>query len=82
MRRVLRPDKIPHKTNMPKCLQGFALSREHEQMEHIGIKERAYFKKSILDPLLAKGVIKMTLPDKPQASFKNMLLKRDNVSWL
>lgn len=76
MRRVLRPDKIPHKTNMPKCLQGFALSREHEQMEHIGIKERAYFKKSILDPLLAKGVIKMTLPDKPTSKFQKYVAKK------
>ena len=45
-------------------------------MEHIGINERAYFKKSILDPLLAKGVIKMTLPDKPTSKFQKYVAKK------
>lgn len=47
-----------------------------EMMEHIGIKERAYFKKSILDPLLAKGVITMTLPDKPTSKFQKYVTKK------
>lgn len=35
------------------------------QFAAMGMKDSTYFKKTILDPLLAEGIIAMTLPDKP-----------------
>ena len=33
--------------------------------EHIGIRNRSYFKNEILDPLVEQGRLAMTIPDKP-----------------
>ena len=47
-----------------------------EIMAHIGIKERAYFKKSILDPLLDGGQLLMTLPEKPTSRNQKYVAKK------
>lgn len=47
-----------------------------EIMEYIGIKERAYFKKSILDPLLDGGQLLMMLPDKPTSRNQKYVAKK------
>lgn len=39
-----------------------------EIQEYIGIKNQRYFMKSILKPLIEKGNISMTIPDKPRSS--------------
>ena len=39
----------------------------NEIQEFCGIKSRDYFRKKILNPLLEKGKLKMTLPDKPNS---------------
>lgn len=36
-----------------------------ELRQAMGMKDSTYFKKTMLDPLLAEGIIAMTLPDKP-----------------
>jgi len=36
-----------------------------EIMEFAGIKHREYFRSEILKPLLAKKLLKMTVPEKP-----------------
>lgn len=44
-------------------MQEETLAKELRQT--MGMKDSTYFKKTILDPLLAEGIIAMTLPDKP-----------------
>lgn len=78
---AVTPQDVPQYTTQDKyakMLTRFCVEprTRAEMMEHIGIKERAYFKKSILDPLLAKGVIKMTLPDKPTSKFPKYVAKK------
>ena len=46
-----------------------------EMMECIGIKERSYFKKYILDPMLLKGILKMTIPEKPTSRNQKYIAK-------
>ncbi|WP_417528663.1 Fic family protein [Marinomonas shanghaiensis] len=36
-----------------------------EIQEHLGFKNRDYFRKSILSPLIEAGTLRLTLPDKP-----------------
>lgn len=38
-----------------------------EIQERVGIKHREYFRKEILQPLIDKGLISLTLPDKPNS---------------
>lgn len=35
--------------------------------DHLGIKDREYFRKEILKPLLERGVLRLTIPDKPNS---------------
>lgn len=37
----------------------------NEMMELLGLSDRVNFKKNYLDPLLERGLISMTIPDKP-----------------
>lgn len=48
-----------------------------EIMEHIGIKERAHFKKAILDPMLESGLLKMTIPEKPTSKNQKYIAKTE-----
>ena len=38
-----------------------------EIMEYIGLKNTEYFRKSVLNPLVKKGVLLLTIPDKPRS---------------
>jgi ATP-dependent DNA helicase RecG len=35
-------------------------------MTHLGVKNRTFFRKNHLDPLLENGILKMSYPDKPK----------------
>lgn len=48
-----------------------------EIMEHVGINERSYFKKAILDPLLDSGRLLMTLPEKPTSRNQKYVAKTE-----
>ena len=50
-------------------------SRESIQ-SHINIKNRDYFRKHILKPLLEKGLLLMTIPDKPTSSKQKYYAKK------
>ena len=41
-------------------------SREEIQ-KYRGIKNRDYFRKEILNPLIEQGLLKLTIPDKPKS---------------
>ena len=44
-------------------------SREEIQ-KYTGIKNREYFRKEILNPLIEQGLLKLTIPDKPKSPKK------------
>ena len=44
-----------------------------EIQKHIGIANRDYFRKSILNPLLLDGKIKMTIPEKPNSKHQRYI---------
>jgi predicted HTH transcriptional regulator len=39
----------------------------HEIMLHLGLKHREHFRSEILKPLIEKGLLKLTIPDKPKS---------------
>ena len=41
-----------------------------ELQNHLGLKDREHLRISILKPLLEKGILKMTLPDKPNSKYQ------------
>ena len=38
-----------------------------EMLDHLGLSDRKHFREAYLNPLLASGKLKMTLPDKPNS---------------
>ena len=36
-------------------------------MDHIGVKHNHYFRRTILNPMLESGTLKMTIPDTPNS---------------
>ena len=47
----------------------------HEIMEHIGLKHREYFRSQILKPLIEKGLLSLTIPDKPNSPKQKYIAK-------
>ena len=47
-----------------------------EIMEHLGLKHREHFRSSILKPLLEKGVLMLTIPNKPNSPKQRYITKR------
>jgi ATP-dependent DNA helicase RecG len=53
-------------TPQDKILKFCKLEKTREEIQsYINIKDREYFRKSILNPLLDEGLIELTIPDKP-----------------
>lgn len=50
-----------------------------ELMQVAGYKQRAFFKATHLEPLLAAGVLRMTVPDKPRSSNQQYVLTEAGV---
>ena len=49
-------------------LEYCSLPRSRKEMQdYCSIKSDEYFRKNIIVPMLAKGMIKMTIPDKPKS---------------
>ena len=36
-------------------------------MKFLGLEHREHFRKNILNPLIEKGLLKLTIPDKPKS---------------
>ncbi len=53
--------------------------RLQELMEVTGYKQRPFFKATHLEPLLAAGVLRMTVPDKPRSSNQQYVLTEAGV---
>ena len=45
-----------------------------ELMTHSGYSQRSYFKARHIEPLLAGGILRMTVPDKPRSSKQRYVL--------
>ena len=50
-----------------------------ELMGRTGHKQRAFFKRQHLEPLLAGGILKMTVPDKPTSPAQRYVLTEAGV---
>jgi ATP-dependent DNA helicase RecG len=48
-----------------------------EIQEYVGIKNRSYFQKEVLKPLLDSGNLYLTLPDKPQSKKQQYIAKQN-----
>lgn len=62
---------IVEQTDTPRTLQ--------ELLDVTGYKQRPYFKAHHLEPLLAGGVLRMTVPDKPTSSKQQYVLTEVGV---
>jgi ATP-dependent DNA helicase RecG len=50
-----------------------------ELLNHVGLKQRAFFKRQHLEPLLAGGILQMTVPDKPTSPSQRYVLTEAGV---
>jgi len=53
-----------------------ARTRDEIQQE-LGLNDREYFRKEILQPLIAEGLLEMTNPDKPNSPLQKYQTRRD-----
>ncbi len=59
---------IPHSERTEKILEFCKTPRYRSELQaHVGIVNRDYFRKDILNPLIEKGLLEPTLPDKPNS---------------
>jgi ATP-dependent DNA helicase RecG len=57
------------------------IGREDMQKQ-LGIKNKNHFLKSYLNPTIAKGLVEMTIPDKPNSSRQKYRLTESGRQWL
>jgi ATP-dependent DNA helicase RecG len=50
-----------------------------ELLNHVGLKQRAFFKRQHLEPLLAGGILRMTVPDKPTSPSQRYVVTEAGV---
>ncbi len=64
---------------LAKCLKEQPLV---ELMAIVGRSDRTKFRRQVLGPLLAEGLLEMTIPDKPRSSRQRYLLTEKGRAWL
>lgn len=50
-----------------------------ELLNHVGLRQRAFFKRQHLEPLLAGGILQMTVPDKPTSPAQRYVLTEAGI---
>ena len=53
-----------------------------ELLEHMGWRDRTKFRRRFISPLLDKGMIRRTIPDKPSSSNQKYLITDDGIKIL
>ncbi len=57
----------------------------NEMMQLLGWSDRTKFRKRFINPLIEKGILEMTIPDKPQSSNQRYVttqIGRCHSSWV
>jgi len=49
----------------------------NEIMEYLGLKHREHFRSAILKPMIEKGLLELTIPDKPKSPKQKYRTKKD-----
>jgi hypothetical protein len=63
-----KPQAVAHSERIQKILEFCKTPRYRSELQaHVGIVNRDYFRKDILNPLIEKGLLEPTLPDKPNS---------------
>jgi len=66
--RQVTPQVTPQEERIKRILAFCEEPRSREEIQiFIGLKDREYFRKNILNPLLEKGLLLLTIPDKPSS---------------
>ena len=75
------PQVTPQVGREQVILEFCSIPRSREEIqEKVGIKDREHFRSEILQPLLAQGVLVLTIPDKPNSRFQKYITKIDPVN--
>ena len=62
------PQVTPQELRLRKVLSFCEVPKSRKEIqEYVDMKDRKHFKEVVLDVLLADGLLKMTLPEKPQS---------------
>lgn len=73
------PQDTPQDERLQKVLDYCIIPKSRKEIqEHLGMKDKKHFKEVILDVLLREGLLKMTLPEKPQSSKQKYVMKKEN----
>ena len=69
---------IPYNKKTQRILGFCSMPRSRTELqEYLEISNRSYFQKSILKPLLEKGLLVMTIPDKPKSKKKQYVARHN-----
>lgn len=71
------PHDTPHERILAFCTEPRSKA---EIMQHCGYQDSKHFTRKYLKPLLNLGLLKMTLPDKPQSHNQRYVTVQDNLS--
>ena len=61
------------------------MTGEHSRQElqqKLGLSDREYFRKALLQPAIEEGVVELTIPDKPRSRLQSYRLTNKGKAWL
>ena len=79
----LKPQDTPQDTPQDKILKFCKIEKTREEIQnHINIKDREYFRKSILTPLIKDKLLELTIPDKPTSKNQKYITTEKGLELL
>jgi ATP-dependent DNA helicase RecG len=77
------PQDTPQDTQQDKILKFCQIEKTREEIQnYISIKDREYFRKSILNPLIEQKLIELTIPDKPTSKNQKYKITKKGLNNL